>query len=172
MDFDIRPAVLADAEKITEFNVEMALESENLRLAPGVVRRGVEKSISDPSKGRYYLAHRGDEIIGQIRVTLEWSDWNNGDYWWIQNVYVVPSARRRGVYRALHGHVGNLAAQAGARGLQLYVDARNEGAQAAYESLNMARSHYLIYEQREDSPAARAAAPSRSPEASGPRGSV
>ena len=150
MNFDIRPATLADAEKITEFNVEMALESENLRLEPETVRRGVEKSIYDPSKGRYYLARQGGDVLGQIRVTLEWSDWNDSHYWWIQNVYVVPRARRRGVYRALHHHVRNLADRAGACGLQLYVDARNAGAQSAYQSLNMVRSHYLIFEQTED----------------------
>ena len=150
MNFDIRPATLADAEKITEFNVEMALESENLRLDPDTVRRGVEKSLSDPLKGRYYLVRQGGDVLGQIRVTLEWSDWNDSHYWWIQNVYVVPRARRRGVYRALHHHVRNLADRAGACGLQLYVDADNAGAQSAYQSLNMARSHYLIFEQTED----------------------
>ena len=99
--------------------------------------------------GRYYLAHRGDEILGQIRVTLEWSDWNNAQYWWIQNVYVVPSERKQGIYKALHHHVKNLAEQTGACGLQLYVDAQNAAAQAVYKKLNMTQSHYLIYEQKE-----------------------
>ena len=74
MNFAIRPATVEDAEKIVQFNIEMALESENLRLEPEKVRRGVQKSLLNPSMGRYYLAHRGDDILGQIRVTLEWSD--------------------------------------------------------------------------------------------------
>ena len=150
MNFAIRPATVEDAEKIIQFNIEMALESENLRLEPEKIRQGVQKSLLNPSMGRYYLAHRGDDISGQIRVTLEWSDWNNGHYWWIQNVYVVPSARKQGVYSALHHHVKNLAAQAGACGLQLYVDAQNSGAQSVYRNLNMLESHYLIFEQMED----------------------
>ena len=149
MSFEIRPATIEDTATIVQFNIEMALESENLRLDPGKVRRGVEKSLSDPSVGQYYLAHRGDEILGQIRVTLEWSDWNNAQYWWIQNVYVVPAERRQGIYKALHHHVKNLAERAGASGLQLYVDAQNAAAQAVYKSLNMEQSHYLIFEQRE-----------------------
>lgn len=159
MNLAIRPAAPADSETITAFNVEMARESEGLRLDRDTVRRGVEKSLSDPSLGRYYLAHGGGEALGQIRVTLEWSDWNNAHYWWIQNVYVVPSARRRGVYSALHHHVKNLAGAAGACGLQLYVDAQNEGAQRAYEKLRMARSHYLIFEQVEEGRSAEASAP-------------
>lgn len=150
MNFTIRPATTGDAETIVQFNIEMALESENLRLEPGKVRRGVEKPLADPSLGRYYLAHRGDEILGQIQVTLEWSDWNNAEYWWIQNVYVVPSARRQGIYRALHSYVKNLAEAAGACRLQLYVDAENVAAQAVYKKLNMTQSNYLIFEQMED----------------------
>lgn len=150
MNFTIRPATIEDAETIVRFNIDMALESENLSLDPEKVLKGVKKSLSDPSMGRMYVAHRGDEILGQIRVTLEWSDWNNGQYWWIQNVYVVPSARRQGIYRALHHYVKNLAEQEGACSLQLYVDANNTAAQAVYKNLNMAESHYLIFEQREN----------------------
>ena len=150
MNFEIRPAAIDDTEKIVQFNIEMALESENLRLEPEKVRRGVEKSLSDPSMGCFYLAHRGDEILGQIRVTVEWSDWNNAQYWWIQNVYVVPSARRQGIYRALHDHVKKLAEAAGACRLQLYVDAENAAAQAVYKKLNMTQSNYLIFEQMEE----------------------
>ncbi len=147
MNLAIRPATPADSEKIIAFNMEMAWESESLRLDRATVRRGVEKSLSDPSLGRYYLAHLGGETLGQIRVTLEWSDWNNAHYWWIQNVYVIPSARRQGVYSALHHYVKNLAGGAGACGLQLYVDAQNADAQRAYERLRMEQSHYLIFEQ-------------------------
>lgn len=150
MNFTIRPATTGDTETIVRFNIEMALESESLSLEPEKVRRGVERSLSDPSVGRYYLAHRGDEIVGQIRVTLEWSDWNNAQYWWIQNVYVVPSERKQGIYKALHHHVKNLAEETGACGLQLYVDAQNAAAQAVYKNLNMEQSHYLIFEQMED----------------------
>ena len=150
MNFEIRPATTGDAETIAQFNIEMALESENLRLEPGKVRRGVEKSLSDPSMGRFYIAYQGDEILGQIRVTQEWSDWNDAEYWWIQNVYVVPSARKQGIYKALHHHVKNLAEAAGACRLQLYVDAENVAAQAVYKKLNMTQSNYLIFEQRED----------------------
>ena len=150
MNFEIRPATTGDAETIVQFNIEMALESESLRLEPEKVRRGVEKSLSDPSMGRFYIAYQGDEILGQIRVTQEWSDWNDAEYWWIQNVYVVPSARKQGIYKALHNYVKNLAEAAGTCRLQLYVDAENMAAQAVYKKLNITQSNYLIIEQRED----------------------
>ncbi|MEE9276501.1 MAG: GNAT family N-acetyltransferase [bacterium] len=145
----IRPAEPGDAEIITRFNVAMALESEGLRLEPATAREGVEASLTDPGRGRYYLAEEAGGVSGQIRVTREWSDWNNAEYWWIQNVYVDPPARRRGIYTALHRHVRGLAKAAGACGLQLYVERENGAARTIYERLGMRQSHYLIYEHED-----------------------
>lgn len=145
----IRPAHTDDIDIIVHFNIEMALESENLKLSPEVVRQGVEMSLGDPERGRYFLAEQNGSgnAIGQIRVTREWSDWNNGHYWWIQNVYVDPALRKQGVYTALHTHIRKLAREANACGLLLYVDHENTSAQEVYCHLGMGNSHYLIYEQ-------------------------
>ena len=82
----VRPALPEDAEIIVRFNIEMAKESEGLKLSPAVVLRGVENSLHDPNRGEYFLAEGDQGVVGQIRVTREWSDWNNSFYWWIQNV--------------------------------------------------------------------------------------
>ena len=146
--FNIRSARANDINIIVRFNIEMALESENLKLSPEVVRRGVETSLGNPERGKYFLAeHNSGEAIGQIRVTHEWSDWNNGYYWWIQNVYVKPGSRKQGVYTTLHEHVRKLAREANACGLLLYVDHENTSAREVYSHLGMGNSHYLIYEQ-------------------------
>ncbi|MEE9256140.1 MAG: GNAT family N-acetyltransferase [bacterium] len=145
----IRPAAPGDVDIIVRFNMEMAQESEGLGLSPGTLRRGVEASLGDPGLGKYFLAEKGGKVAGQIRVTREWSDWNNGFYWWIQNVYVPPPERRRGIYAALHAHVRGLARETGACGLLLYVDRENAPARDVYRRLGMDQSHYLIYEQEE-----------------------
>jgi|TARA_B100000315_G_scaffold148990_1_gene137797 GNAT superfamily N-acetyltransferase len=143
----IRPARPGDTDTIVRFNVEMARDSESLELAPEMVRQGVEASLRSPERGKYFLAEKSGSVVGQIRVTHEWSDWNNSYYWWIQNVYVEPESRRNGVYTALHGHVRDLARSAGACGLLLYVDRENTSAQEVYNRLGMESSHYLIFEQ-------------------------
>ena len=143
----VRPALPEDAEIIVRFNIDMAKESEGLELSPAVVLRGVEISLHDPNRGEYFLAEGDQGVVGQIRVTREWSDWNNSFYWWIQNVYVDPTSRRRGVYAALHNHVRELARNEGACGLLLYVDRGNAPAQEVYRKLGMNQSHYLIFEQ-------------------------
>ena len=71
-------------------------------------------------------------------ITYEWSDWRNGNIWWVQSVYVKPEFRRAGVFRALFNHLRNLAqAQQEVCSLRLYVHADNTRACQSYERLGM-----------------------------------
>ncbi len=80
-------------------------------------------------------------------VTCEWSDWRNGDWWWLQSVYVAPDARRSGVFRALHAEVARRArAASGVVGLRLYVEQDNARAQATYVALGMTPACYRLFE--------------------------
>jgi len=63
------------------------------------------------------------QVVGQLMITFEWSDWRNANMWWIQSVYVSPHARRRGHFKLLYAHVRNEAMKAGAAGLRLYAGA-------------------------------------------------
>src|SRR3546814_12013563 len=88
----------------------MALETEHKRLEPGTVRAGIDAGIADPAKARYFVAADGDGApVGTLMLTREWSDWRNGDWWWIQSVYVVAARRRPGVFTALCRHLEGLA---------------------------------------------------------------
>ena len=142
----IRPATPADAPAIADYNAAMALETEHKRLDPATLRAGVEGAIARPAAARYYLADLGGRVVGQLMVTFEWSDWRNGDFWWIQSVYVHPEHRSRGVFAALYRHVGRLAREAGACGLRLYVERENAAAQSAYRRLGMRDAGYLVFE--------------------------
>ena len=64
----------------------------------------------------------------------------------IVSVYVLPEHRARGVYRQLYQTVRDAARAAGAAGLRLYVDNRNERAQAVYTALGMDGAHYRVFE--------------------------
>jgi ribosomal protein S18 acetylase RimI-like enzyme len=80
-------------------------------------------------------------------ITYEWSDWRNGNFWWIQSVYVRPDARGRGVFRRLYQAVEEAARKSGEScGLRLYVEGENERAQRVYEGLGMKSTSYRFYE--------------------------
>ena len=145
---DIREAVAGDRDWLADCAVAMAQETEHKRLDPDVVRAGVAAGIADPAKARYFIAMdvRG-HAIGTLMLTHEWSDWRNGDWWWIQSVYVPPAERRRGVFAALYRHAEALArATPGVIGLRLYVERDNAVAQRTYVALGMDDAGYRIFE--------------------------
>jgi len=143
----VRFATRDDVETIAEFNRRIALETEGLELDIERVRIGVRAHLDEPERrGTYRVAEIDGKVVGQILVTLEWSDWRNAWWWWIQSVYTLPEARGQGVFRALYEHV-----EAAARsnpavcGLRLYVEKENGTAQRAYERIGMQRSSYAFF---------------------------
>jgi ribosomal protein S18 acetylase RimI-like enzyme len=144
----LRKAEPRDADAIAGFNSAMALETEGKVLRPERIGPGVRRLLGEPSLGFYVVAEQAGRVVGCLMVTNEWSDWRNGLFWWIQSVYIVPAARRQGVYRALYDFVRDLArADPGICGFRLYVEKENTSAQRTYRSLGMAPTDYLIYEE-------------------------
>ncbi|MDR3443910.1 MULTISPECIES: GNAT family N-acetyltransferase [unclassified Dyella] len=146
MSIAIRTATRDDIAHIARWNLAMAWETEYKSLDSAVLERGVTAVFDEPRRGFYLVAQRGNEPVGCLLVTYEWSDWRAGDFWWIQSVYVAESARREGVFRQLYEEAKQRAALAGAVGLRLYVETENERAQRTYAGLGMERCHYFMYE--------------------------
>ena len=143
----IRLSTPADAPAITEFNARLADETEHLQLDRARLRAGVDAVLGDTSKGVYWVAEAGGEIVGQLMITFEWSDWRNGVCWWIQSVYVRQDWRSRGVFKALYQHVHQLAkSRSDVCGLRLYVERDNKRARQTYERLGLRQTNYELYE--------------------------
>jgi GNAT superfamily N-acetyltransferase len=144
----IRAATPGDVEIVCTFNQMLAQETEGKVLDRALLHRGVASFLGDPSKGRYYLAESENQLVGQLAVTYEWSDWRAGYFWWLQSVYVRAEARRRGIFRALLRHLQDEARRtAGVIGIRLYVERDNAAAQAVYRQLGLADTNYLVMEQ-------------------------
>ena len=154
--YRIRSATDADTGLLAQWAAAMALETEHKHLDPDTLHAGIATGIADVAKARYFIAMQdaalaGHETVGMpvgtLMLTSEWSDWRNGDWWWIQSVYVPPSHRRQGVFAGLYRHVEQLArATRGVVGLRLYVEHGNADAQRTYQSLGMVDAGYAIYE--------------------------
>lgn len=144
----VRPATRADIPVLVEFNAAMAWETERKRLDLARLARGIEGPFAQPGRGRYFVAELDGAVVGSLLVTYEWSDWRDGDWWWIQSVYVVPAGRRSGVFRALYADVEARArAASDVVGLRLYVESDNQRAQRTYENLGMEASSYRFFER-------------------------
>jgi ribosomal protein S18 acetylase RimI-like enzyme len=144
----IRRAAPADAAVITEFNRLLAAESEGVTLNPATLAAGVAAVLADPVKGIYFVAQEGGEVVGQLLITYEYSDWRHGWLWWIQSVYVRAEHRRRGVFRDLYRHVEGLAKDdPTVVGLRLYVEHENHPARQTYQRLGMKQTGYVVMEK-------------------------
>ena len=146
----IRKSELADAARIADWNSRLARETENRALDPGTALAGVKGLMKDKHKGFYLLAETtaaSPKPAGQLLVTCEWSDWRNGNFWWIQSVYVDPAFRGQGVFSRLYRHLEELARyRRDVAGLRLYVERHNQNAKNVYESLGMRPTAYDLYE--------------------------
>jgi GNAT superfamily N-acetyltransferase len=144
----MRLARRRDAPVLIAFNAAMALETERKALFPEIIGAGVRRLLTRPGSGFYVIAQAGSEVAGSLMVTTEWSDWRNGDFWWIQSVYVRPEFRRKGVYKRLYRYVQRLAAKRrSVCGFRLYVERGNRRAKAAYRAAGMRQTGYLVFEQ-------------------------
>lgn len=147
MNIEISSATREDARAIVLFNALMAEETEGRRLNPDTLARGVDQALADSARGQYYVARAGGEVVGQMLVTYEWSDWRCANFWWVQSVYVRPDMRRQGVFSALYRHVERLGREtSGVCGLRLYVEQHNDKAQQTYLRLGMEKARYALFE--------------------------
>ena len=147
MVITVRPATPADLDTLVAGNIAMALEAEHKRLDLATVQHGVKAVFDEPGRGRYFVAEIGGKVVGQAMYTYEWSDWRNGNFWWLQSVYVAPVARRTGVFREIYGFLERLAKDTpGVCGLRLYVDLDNAKAQQTYARCGMVNAGYLVME--------------------------
>jgi GNAT superfamily N-acetyltransferase len=146
--FRIRPAATGDLPVLVDFNRRLAQETESTTLDPDVLTRGVRRLLESEALGFYLVAVAGAEVVGQVMVTYEWSDWRNGMIWWFQSVYVRADRRRTGVFRALFARVRELAREdPEVVGLRLYVDNENHSAQEVYRRLGFAEGGYRVLQQ-------------------------
>lgn len=145
----IRRADASDAPAIAANVVALARHTEARELDPARALAGVVAALRrNETPG--WVAEVADAertvVIGQALTSAEWSDWNNGWYWWMQSVWVASAHRRAGVLRALMDAATTEARARGVLAVRLCVDGANHGAIAAYGALGFGPSGYSVME--------------------------
>ena len=144
---EIRKAKPSELATLVSFQQKMAQETENLELNQDILNKGVKAVFDDQNKGIYYVAVENNEVIASLMITFEWSDWRNGQVYWIQSVYVLPAHRGKGVYKQMYLHLKKVVDETpGILGLRLYVEKDNLNAQKVYSKLGMDGEHYKMFE--------------------------
>ena len=144
---EIRKGKLTDTEHIVELQLRMAHETEGIRLDRQVVTKGVQGVFDQPARGTYWIAEEKGKILAVFLSVPEWSDWRNATVLWIHSLYVIPQARKKGVFSKMFRNLKTQVQQSSElAGLRLYVDKQNKPAQKVYEKLGMNKHHYELYE--------------------------
>lgn len=144
---EIRKGKLSDTERIVELQLQMARETEGLKLDKQLVTKGVQGVFQQPERGTYWVAEENNRILAVLLAIPEWSDWRNATVLWIHSLYVIPEAREKGVFSKMYGNLKEQVRRSPElAGLRLYVDKQNTPAQKVYEKLGMNKHHYELYE--------------------------
>jgi ribosomal protein S18 acetylase RimI-like enzyme len=144
-DYTLRRAKPDDLEAIVGFTLEEAREAEGLDKDANRIRRGVMAGLEDPSVATYWVAEsRGGEIVASTSAVREWSDFNDGYYWWVQSMYILPQHRGQGLVDLLLDRLAEEARDAGAIDLRLYAHGSNERALEAYRRCGFDQTEYVI----------------------------
>ncbi len=135
-------------ETIANFQVEMAMETEGLKLDLETVQRGVKSVFEDTAKGKYFVAlNEEGKCIASLLTVNEWSDWRCQNVLWIHSVFVIPEMRGKKVFKEMYLYLKKLVNESDElAGLRLYVDKTNLKAQNVYEKIGMTKEHYDLYE--------------------------
>lgn len=146
-EIKVRQATAAEARRIVDFNLALAMEAEGLALKEMTVAAGVQGVMGHPDRGFYLVAEVAGAMAGCLLVTYEWSDWRNKTFWWISSHYVKPEMRGRGVCAAMDAKLQELAAREGnVCGFRVYVHKDNKQTQDVYRGLGMVEKEYVVFE--------------------------
>ena len=144
---EIRKGKLDDIEHIVGLQIRMAMETEGIQLDKSTVTKGVRGVFRHPERGNYWVAEEEDKFLAVFLAIPEWSDWRNATVLWIHSLYVIPEARKKGVFSKMFRNLKSQVEQSPElAGLRLYVDKQNKPAQKVYEKLGMNKHHYELYE--------------------------
>ncbi|MHC4118306.1 MAG: GNAT family N-acetyltransferase [Planctomycetota bacterium] len=144
----VRIAEDRDIETLAKFNMALAWETEQKKLEPAVVTKGLQTLFKNPQHGFYTVAEMAGKVVGCIMITYEWSDWRCGLFWWIQSVYVDSEFRRQGVFRKIYEFLKERAShEPNVCGFRLYVENFNHAGQSTYTGVGMKEISYKFFEE-------------------------
>ncbi|MBN1222403.1 MAG: GNAT family N-acetyltransferase [Candidatus Aminicenantes bacterium] len=145
LNFRVRRAESSDLEQLISFTAHEFREAEGNAEAPDTISHGVRTALEDDSLGMYWVLVKDDsQVIGNVSVIKEWSDWLAGYYWWIQSMYIQPNYRGIGLMEKLLDAVKAAARDEAVLKLRLYVHKMNARAITAYRKSGFFDADYQI----------------------------
>ena len=116
-----------------ESEAEFSADAEKQRAA-------LQAILSDPGKGRIYVARDGREVVAMCSLLYTISTAEGGRAALFEDLVVAPEQRKRGIGASLLKYVIEQARAEGVLRLTLLTDMQNERAQAMYRRVGFVGS--------------------------------
>ena len=130
-DPKVRVATSADRDDLVRLLVAQ-LREHAIETPAADVARTVEALLARPRRARFLVAVAGGRPVGVAALSLAWPIEHGGRSAWLEELYVEPAARGRGIGTALLRAACDTAAAAGAVAVDLEVERSHERAAALY----------------------------------------
>lgn len=141
---EVRLAQAADVTQLVALMTEFYAES-GFTLLPGPAARSFAQIIDDPRLGRVWLLGSDGQPAGYVVLTLGFSMEYGGLRGFVDDLFVRPVFRQRGLGSAALGEVRRAAARLGVRALLVEVGADNRRALSVYRRAGFDDSRRLLY---------------------------
>ncbi len=128
---EIGRATEAELEAIVQLLGEQ-FENHNIEIAPRFLRDAIAQVFHAEHWGLFLVAREGDVIVGVAALAFSWTLEHAGKTAWLDELYVRPEQRGRGVGAALIGRAIEEAQALGCRAIDLEVEQGHRRAEQLY----------------------------------------
>jgi GNAT superfamily N-acetyltransferase len=128
-----------DIDRATETELDALLQllgeqfdGHDIQITPQLLRQAIVQVFHSDHWGFFLVAREGDEIVGLAAVAFSWTLEHAGKTAWLDELYVRPAHRGRGVGAALVERVIQEAQAQGCRAIDLEVEQGHRRAERLY----------------------------------------
>ena len=141
----IDTATMEDIPQLCILLEELFSQEAEFKPDPEVQSEGLEKIISSPETGRVIVAREGSDIVGMANLLFTVSTALGSPAAILEDMVVLPQARRSGIGSRLIDYCLKTAVQKGCKRITLLTDHDNAEAHRFYERHGFARSSMVIF---------------------------
>lgn len=144
---EISLALPGEAEIVAALMVRQ-IEEHALPVDHGGISAAVAAIVNDPHSGCFLLARRGHDVVGAAFVAFIQSAEHGGRSAWLEEIYVVPALRGRGIGGRLVREAVRMAKDMGCRAMDLEVTEDHRRAAHLYEREGFEPLHRMRWTRR------------------------
>ena len=134
----VRAAAQADVDEIVRL-MRAQLAEHGIDVPGDRLREAVEGVFADPGRGCFLLADEGRQAVGIAYLSFQWSMEHGGGCVWLEELYVLPECRERGIGGLLLNGALQEARARGCRAVDLEVDESHRRSESLYERAGFVR---------------------------------